>query len=105
MTLLSHGQATPGPLWFTTHADEYRNKGPYLAIFGTRYNDPSRRIETVTIPHFARDMDPEFSKNPVVPRVYGDDMASRQCDACEALSTSACLISASVLISALGFSR
>ena len=75
-----------------------------MAIFGTRYDDPSRRIETVTIPHFARDMDPEFSKNPVVPRVY-DDMAARQCDACAALSASVCLLSASVLMSVLGLLR
>nr|KAG5712609.1 hypothetical protein BaRGS_029664 [Batillaria attramentaria] len=67
-------KADQGPLWYTTHADEYRTKEPYLATFTNRYRDSSRRIDSVIVPHFARDMDPEFSKNPTVPQRLDDEL-------------------------------
>ncbi|XP_076470841.1 uncharacterized protein LOC143300796 [Babylonia areolata] len=84
-------QATQGPLWYSTHVEEFRQKGPFLAIFSNHHNDPSQRVETVTIPHFARDMDPEFSKNPTPPRQQDVD---HLCDSAPSLAPAVGLISA-----------
>ncbi|XP_025116284.1 uncharacterized protein LOC112577430 isoform X2 [Pomacea canaliculata] len=73
-------QANSGPLWYTTNADEYRSKGPYLAFFDNRYNDPERRPETVTIPFFSSDIAPVFSKHPVRP--VESEQEDVECDAC-----------------------
>ncbi|KAL8613888.1 hypothetical protein ACOMHN_032878 [Nucella lapillus] len=88
-------QAVQGPLWYSTHVEAYRSNGPFLAVFGNPHDDPSQRVETVTIPHFARDNDPLFSKNPVPPRE--DNSLDCHCNSAMHLAASGSLLLALVL--------
>lgn len=98
-------QADQGPLWFSTHADEFRNKGPYSAVFSNRYRDSSGGIENVIIPHFARDFDPEFSKYPRARPSMEQEAAAPVCDACVRQDISGWMVVTSVVLCALGLVR
>jgi hypothetical protein len=85
-------------MWHLTDADETRSN-QFQAIFTPYANDPASRIETVTIPRFARDTDPVFSRNPRQERYddYDFDRYGEPVCAGAGLSTSVSVLLAAIL--------
>ncbi|XP_050399161.1 uncharacterized protein LOC126816549 [Patella vulgata] len=86
-------EATPGPLWYSTHTDFYQQKGPYLAYFNVSEADDV--IDSVRIPHFDRYMHPVFSRRVKIPEPEPDEVI---CDSGSSINTVSVLSVTFILI-------
>ncbi|ESO94958.1 hypothetical protein LOTGIDRAFT_160712 [Lottia gigantea] len=58
-------ESVPGSMWYFTHMDIFRTKGPCLAIFNSSFTED--KIESVYIPNFDTHTKTVFTRNLVIP--------------------------------------